>query len=485
MTIQEILSLDDDLKIIGYLRQRKTPAPDTLKLLHEWDPMFHDVMDKDKRPDSKVLKKEAWTDDKGLQHEAVYDTEPVNRIPIPLEQDITNIQTSFSVGKEPILKCTPNDEGEKDLLSVVRQVIKRNKLKYLNKKIVRSWFAEQEVAEYWYVVKDDGFWAKVLASVKSIVGLKVTPQYKLKCAIWSPFRGDKLYPHFDDAGNFDALAREYTVTDEANVTHSYFMLLTDTEVIKWDISKNFQRVEGESFRHGFKKIPAIYMYRRETLCKKIRPIRERLEKLVSNFADCIDMHFFPKIVVEGDMENKAPIDIGKSKLIKIENGGKVYYLNWEQTSDAVKLELDNNLNLCYTMTKTPRLSLDDLKGAGDVPSGRAFDFLFMGTQLSVENHYEEIGEYMQRRVNFLVSAVGSMSAALSKPSETIDIDVEMQHYSLDDMAEKIKNAKDACGQPIASQKTGILMAGLVEDAEEELKQIQREGNTPAVANSNS
>jgi hypothetical protein len=102
----------------------------------------------------------------------------------------------------------------------------------------------------------------------------------------------------------------------------------------------------------------------------------------------------------------------------------------------------------------------------------------MGTQLSVENHFEEVGEYMQRRVNFLVSAIGSINSYYEKSSETIDVDVVMQHYRLEDLAEKIKNAKDACGKPIVSQKTGIIMAGIVDDADDELKQIKQEEPAP-------
>lgn len=37
-------------------------------------------------------------------------------------------------------------------------------MRYNNKRIVRSWLSETEVAEYWYVVKDDSFWRKIHCS---------------------------------------------------------------------------------------------------------------------------------------------------------------------------------------------------------------------------------------------------------------------------------------------------------------------------------
>lgn len=474
MNIDEILAIEDDSKIISYLRKRKTPLPDAGKLEKDWNPMLHDVMDKKKRPDGKVLKKEAYIDSDGIRHAAVYEDEPVNRICLPIEQDITNVHTAFCVGKEPTLECETVSKDEELLLDVIKWTDKRNKIKYHNKRMVRSWMSEMEVAEYWYVVNDNRFWRKIYHSIKRFFSKSVTPMYSLRCAIWSPLRGDKLYPHFNDDGDYDALSREYIVTDEDGKTNTYLMCVTAKEVITWDITGEPRRLPERCFVHKFKKNPTIYMYRPDTICENIKPIRERLEKLMSNFADCIDMNFFPRLILEGDLVNEAPVDIGKSKMIKVENGGKVYYLNWTQTSDAVRLELENLWNNAYQLTNTPRLSLDNLKGLGDIPSGRAFEFLFMGTSISVENHYEVIGEALQRRYNFLISAIGSIDSSLESASDTIDVDVKMNKFSIDDMKEKIEIAMKACGKPIASLKTGVIMAGIVDNAEDEINQMMNE-----------
>ena len=130
------------------------------------------MVDKEKYPDRKVLEKEAekvYDEKTGKTYEveAKYKTEPVNRISIPLEQDIVNIQTAFTVGTEPSIECTPVNNDEQKLLDAVKAVFKSNKIKYQNKKIVRSWFSEQEVAEYWYVVDDDSFWTKFWNRIKS------------------------------------------------------------------------------------------------------------------------------------------------------------------------------------------------------------------------------------------------------------------------------------------------------------------------------
>lgn len=479
-TLEEIFALPTEAEKIYYLKYRRTPLPDAQRLLDDWDPDRHEVMDKNVRPDSKVIAEEGHKDPKtGKTYPAVYkndDVNPTNRIMLPLEQDITNIHTAWTVGKDPKINCKPNNDEEQELLNIVNAVNRKNKMRYNNKRIVRSWFSETEVAEYWYVVKDQGFWSKILAQVKRAFG-SVTPQYKLRCAIWSPFRGDKLYPLFDEKGDYIALSREYSVKDVDGSETTYFMTVTDAKVYRWRLDADWVKV-GE-FKHGFTKNPTIYSWRSKPLCHNIKPIRERLERLMSNFADCIDRCFFPYLILEGEIHG-TPQQSGKNRLIKITNGGKVYYLNWDQASDAVRLELDGLWSKAYQLTNTPQLSLEALKGLGDVPSGKAFQFLFMGTNLAVDNHAEVIGEHLQRRYNFLASAIGSLNAEYTQASQTIDIEVEIQPYTIDDIAEKIKNATDACGQPVASLKTGVMMAGLVDDVDDEVREIEEQNAANAM-----
>lgn len=474
-TLQEILALPTEAEKIYYLKYRRTPLPDAQALYKDWDPDKHDIMNPEIRPDNKVIVEEARVDSKtGKVIPPQYkkdDTNPTNRITLPLEQDITNIHTAWAVGNDPKVNCRPNNDQEKALLSIINSISRKNKMRYNNKRIVRSWLSETEVAEYWYVVKDEGFWRKILEQVKKTFGGTVVPQFNLRCAIWSPFRGDKLYPLFDDKGDYIALSREYSVKEADGTETVYFMTVTDDKVYKWRMETDWVKVS--EFKHMFSKNPTIYSWRSKPLCHNIRPIRDRLERLMSNFADCIDRCFFPYLILEGDIHG-TPQQSGKNRLIKITNGGKVYYLNWDQASDAVRLELDGLWSKAYQLTNTPQLSLDSLKGLGDVPSGRAFRFLFMGTDLAIDNHAEVIGEHIQRRYNFLVSAVGSLNAEYQKAAQTIDIETEIQPYTIEDIAEKVKIATEACGQPVASLKTGVMMAGITDEVDDEITEIQEE-----------
>lgn len=474
--INEVLALQDINQKIYYLKKgRKTDLPDAVKLYNDWNPNRHEIItDEDKYPKIKVtLKPEKKYTDPTTGKEY---TEPEqkklvdpNRIALPIEQDIVNIQTAFTVGTEPILDCKP-EASEEGLLAALKQVFKKNKIKYQNKKAVRSWLAEQEVAEYWYVVKDDGFWAKLKRKVAEIFG-KSMPEYRLKSVLWSPFRGDKLYPFFNDNGDLVALSREYKKKDLNDMEITCFMTITKDMVYQWEQTNGWQ--ETGSFRHGFKKMPIIYMYRSEAYCEKIKTLRIRLEKLLSNYADCIDYHFFPILMLFGDVQQLS--GELKNRIVQLTGmSANAQYLTWNQASETVKFEVETLLSQIYGLTNTPRISFDSLKGAGNAVSGVAFDYVFMSTHLNVENLNETVGEFMQRRVNFLVSALGSLNSNLEEASETIGIDVQMQPYRLENLADKIETALKAKNGELWSQRRAITFVGNIDNVLDEVEQIREE-----------
>lgn len=478
MTLEEILALPDIGQKISLLKKgRKTEHPNKVELWNDWNPAQHEILtDKEKYPDRKVLEKESESKfdektGKTYEVEAKYKTEEVNRISIPLEQDIVNIHTAFTVGIEPKIDCNPSDESEEKLLSAVRKVFKTNKIKFRNKKIVRSWLSEQEVAEYWYVVEDDSFWAKLWKSIKTSFGGKIKPNKKLKSVVWSPFRGDTLYPFFNDEGDFVSLSREYKKNvDDSEVT--LFMTITDSWVYIWNESS---LTEENSFKHGFKKIPVIYAYRPEAYCAKIKTFRVRLEKLLSNYADCVDYHFFPLLKLIGDVIGFA----GKTKdrIVKLENGADAQYLTWNQVPDTVKFEAENLTNMAYNMTNTPRISFEEMKGIGNV-SGIALKLMFMNAHMAVSNHAEDIEEFLQRRVNFIVSALSSINPTEFRiAASTIEIETEVVPFMIDDVKDKVTTAVSAVSGGVWSRREGIIFAGNADRLEEELKEIEDDMKT--------
>ena len=471
----EIFELPTWEERINFIKNsRRTPMPNVKQLREDWMPENHKVNDKKWREDMRVVVNDRYVDSKGVEHPAEFKTEPVARISLPIEQDIVNIHTAFTVGNEPTLKCNTEDEGELDLLRVLKKICKDNKLRFQNKREVRSWLSETDICEYWYRYESSGFWRKVWGKVASLVGLTVQPKYKMRMQIWSPFRGDKLYPLYSDNGqDFIGIGREYEYPLPNHSTKHCFMLVTDKKVYQIEyVNGPWNDSDGYPFDHGFTKTPAIYSGRRRALCEEIRGARESLESLTSDFSDAIKQNFFPKLILQGDLVNGGAEPIGKSHLLKISGEGKAYYLNWNQTSDMVKTQIDNLLVRCYSLTDTPLISFDQLKGTGQFPSGTAFDYMFMATLFAVDRHWEDMGEFFQRRVNFLISAIGSLVPSMKPASETVDVEVEQRPYRIEDLSKRISDAASGVDSGVMSRKQGVMLVGIVDEYQSELEEIE-------------
>lgn len=467
MNIEEINQITDIKERIKELKKYPAKRPKTEELLNDWDYNKHDVFSEEKRKKRKVLVKEAVLNaDDTVREPAKFKWEEVNRIALPLEQDIVNIHTAFTVGEEPTLECETDDDTENTFFDILKRIYKQNKLKYANKRVVRTWMSECEVAEYWYTVESQSWWQRILSK---ITGTK--PTRKLKSVIWSPFRGDKLFPYFNEYGDLIAFSREYKTKDENGKDIEKFMVIDSKEVATYSDNEEIDR-----FAHGFEKMPIIYMAREKPLCDKIRTIRNRLEVLISNFADCLDYNFYPKLVATGELQGIQ--DRGTtSEIINLSgDGASVSYLTWQQSPEMAKMEFENLTERAYSLTNTPRISFENLKGAGNALSGRAFKFMFMGTHLEVSNHAEVVEEFLQRRVNFITSAIGTLYPKMQKVSETIIIDTEIVPYMIDNLTERITDAVSAVQGGISSLETGIVLAGLTDRVKEEQELIEASKN---------
>ena len=129
-TLEEIFALSTEAEKIYYLKSRRTPLPDAQALYKDWDPDKHDIMNPEIRPDNKVIVEEEHTDPaSGKKIPPQYkkdDTNPTNRIMLPLEQDITNIHTAWAVGNDPKINCKPNNDQEKNLLSIINSISRKS-----------------------------------------------------------------------------------------------------------------------------------------------------------------------------------------------------------------------------------------------------------------------------------------------------------------------------------------------------------------------
>lgn len=480
----------EDFKIINLINEKNGETAQVIEELrkHRYIPMpevdeadkaldieQHDINDRNLRKD-KIVLVEAGDESEELNSSTTLNVngesgngkprtrvEKVNRIALALQQLIINRAVSFTFGNDVLYNCTPADDSEKAVQKALQRILYDVKSMSLNRRVARSVFGYKEVAEYWYVVEGAhnryGFPAK----------------NKLKCAVFSPKYGDKLYPYFDETGDMIAFSREFSRSSESSEldVRNYFETYTATEHYLWQrTSSGFEVVEGYPKENKLGKIPIVYGHQNKFETEDVDKLIDRLETLLSNFGDTNDYHAAPKIFCTGEIKN-----FGKKgeagTVIEGEEGATMNYVSWQSAPEAVKLEIETLLKMIYTITQTPDISFDSVKGLN--LSGVALKLLFMDAHLKVQDKREIFDEYLQRRVNIILAYLKSMNTKLASACESIEIEPEIVPYMIADDMSELQYWMQANGNnPVLSQYESIEKAGLSSNPTKTIDLINKE-----------
>lgn len=430
--------------------------------LYEWKafkqyyPKYHEVHDKAKRKD-KVINVPLPNSEPNANGD--YPTQqqvvPLNRISLAIQKLITSRKTAFVTGGTVSLQGKTTDETEERLLEEVNYVWRNNKLQFKNSDIFKRMVSETECAEIWYSkVNDD-----------NTVDLRVN--------IYSPAKGYDLVPVFDAHGDLIAFGLGYEEEIESSKIE-YF------DVYDKDFITRHIKVGNEEWRlrdvdgvvvlenplpNPYGKIPVIY-YQSSPCWEDVQPIIERLETLMSNLGDVNDYNGSPILFAEGDIEGFS--QKGETgKIIQGKEGAKLSYVDWNHAPESIKLEIETLENYIYTITQTPNISFKEMKGLGSALSGVAMDRVFIDGHLNAKDYQNGVyGEGIQRRVNFLKTALASIYPELKKALE-MEITPVFSIFSIDNDEDKVKVAMMANGNlPVMSHKESIAYAGLAQEPQE-------------------
>ncbi|OUN69487.1 phage portal protein [Barnesiella sp. An55] len=481
MTIEELLekSGSELTNVINELRNgRNTPEPNSKEYAAQYDPKLHEVNDRRKRPD-KLVVVDKDSDEYGevkrinpnveLTTEQGFRIEPVARIALAIQKLIVKRAVAFTFGNPVTYNANPEDEAQKALLQAVNRVFYDVKEETLNRRIARSLYSTTEVAELWYPVETEPH---------ELYGFK--KNIKFKVAVFSPMFGDRLYPYFDEARDLIAFSREFTRKDRDLITRTYFETYTKDKHYLWSCEGlettnggNWKLVEGYPKDITIGKIPIIYASQPQVEWEDVQSLIDRLEKLLSNFADTNDYHASPKIFVQGKVVGFARKGEAGA-IIEGEQGATAQYLSWANAPESVKLEIDTLLRMIYTITQTPDISFDTVKGLGAI-SGIALQLLFMDAHLKVQDKTEIFSEYLQRRINVLKAFMGQANINWKEAANRLIVEPKITPYIIEDELSKINILQAANGQKqIASRKATIQRLGWAENVDDEEAAIQAE-----------
>jgi SPP1 family phage portal protein len=436
------------------------------------DPLEHDVCNRSKRPDKKVKIDPDDPDYNTNDNNAIsvttgsiqttgYRIEPVARVALALQKLIVSRAIAFLFGNKVNLEAEPENDSQKAVLKAVKRIMYDVKDKSLNRRIARNMFSCTEVAEYWYPVEKK----------HNVYGFE--SKFKLRCAIFSPLYGDNLYPYFDETGDMVAFSREFSITQNT-ITKNYFETYTDKAHYLFELSGNGTAlVEGYPKKIEIGKIPVVFGNQPQVEWADVQNLIDRLEKLLSNFADTNDYHASPKIFVSGKITGFAKK--GESgAIIEGEDGATANYLSWANAPESVKLEIETLLRMIYTITQTPDISFESVKGLSAI-SGVALKLLFMDAHLKVADHQEVFDEYLQRRISIVKAYVGKFNTQLESEAENLQIEPVITPYIIKDEAAEIKIWQDANGgNAVMSQKASFQKAAMTSDTDADFEQYKTE-----------
>lgn len=470
--IEEILTLSDVYQIHSLLTSRKQGFKTPLNILEaQWEPSKHQIFDKNIRP-LKTIKVPSGKIDPTTGRQIYTDKKiDVCRIAIPVQQSIVDMVVSFMLMNEVTYKVSNHgekyetlNEKQQQLYDALKHCFHDNKMRYFDKRLVRTVCKECEAAELWYMETDD----------------KGKFKGRIKNQLLSPTRGDKLYPHFTDTHDMDGFAREYYTFDELGTTFLHFDVYTDRYVYQY-----MNTEEGWNLKdvrpHGFTKIPVVYYRQDEAEWERVQWAIDRVETCISNWGDTNDYFGTPKYFIQGDLKGFA--EKGEQGAVFV--GGKdtkMNVLSWDSSPESVRGEIAYLFNIIYSFTQTADISFENMKQLGNNTSGAAIRLMFTAPYMRADLKTELYGEMFTRRCNIVVNGICNTGAYIKGISqdilESMDFEPVFKPYLPKNDVELLQLITSSNnGAQSTSKRRAIELNPLNDDPDkvmEEIKQEQQE-----------
>jgi hypothetical protein len=391
----------------------------------------------------------------------------VSKIPFPFPAKIVRTATHFLFGGQMKVSSERNDEPANVFSDVW---VKDLKMQNMLKRLATTCMIETKAALLFFPqpIKDGEDPAR-------------TKELKLRCMLLHSGNGE-FFPHFNDYGDMDAFIRVYEITNVENKTIRRAKIYTQEQII-WltDEDGSWEYEKGE--KNLFGKIPVVYVEQQNPEWEDVTHLIDGFENRISRLADTNDYFGEPLLKIFGNASrspNKE--EVGKVVEFEMKEGidGKVIhgdaeYATWDQTPASIKLELETAWEGIFSMTSTPDLSFNNVKGMGPV-SGIALRLMFMDAIIKREEKGEIFYDALNRCISVVIAGIsGYTNVKYNGTLDRDDISVEFTDQLPDDMAEAIDTLVAATGgKPILSQESGASLSPFTKDAKQEIERLRGE-----------
>lgn len=461
-SLEEILDRSRRIDaIISDLQEKSTTPPSWGYLQKVLNPSMHDIVHdrqgrQDKvRPGGKVDK--------------------AARLAIGLERLLCKRinQFTFTLPVKRVYSNIDDNQTRRDIANAIERIYERAHINSMNIKRGFAYFASCEIFTLWYVVKrqnnDYGF----------------NSEYKLRCRTFSPLNDDvTLYPLLDEYNDMIAFSVAYQerVMDE---DVDFFETWTSDKHYKWRKDKGYGWVDEIVYEDGdgnitygddiqIGKIPGSYAWKDEpTFVEGTPELRKDVEYTHSRDSDVVAYNAAPILKVAGGI--KGGEDKGEVRRVyRVENGGDVAYVSWNQSQEATKSHVDRSLDLFWQLNQMPDTSFKNMMGLGNIGYDARMTVL-MDALLRTGEESQPLIEFFERECNVIKAFLKQMNKAWASEVDNVVVTHQIQPYVLkNEEAEINLRLKANGGKAIESQLESIERYGKSKDAQATLDQIQEE-----------
>ncbi|TDO68746.1 SPP1 family phage portal protein [Flavobacterium chryseum] len=395
------------------------------------------------------------------------------RIPIDYQKKIVSTATAFEVGKPVTL--IPSEVN--DLSELIKMIWKTNRIDSLLQKLISLKKAETQGAIQFYItdIKENSLFGKILNF------LKLKSQAKeIKSKLLDNTKG--VMTPFFVGDNMVAFMWEYKAKNAAGKELNHLEIWDELNYHYLNDESGKIAYVDKSLPHGFDRIPIVYVGQDEPEWFIVRELIDRYETSLSKLGGSNDYTAYPLLQIFGEV-NSFPDRDDNGKIlefkIKVDDDGKEHhgraeFLTAANAADRAKLEFDNVKDLIYSISHTPDLSFNNLKGMGDV-SGVALKLMFLDAVIKATMNEGDNRTTIERILNVITSGVvKTTNTSLAKFALTLYYDIIFNSIIPDDVktATDIITSLKAAG--LLSTLSAIKLIDMVENPDEELKLINAE-----------
>jgi len=400
------------------------------------------------------------------------------RIPINFAKKIVTTSAAFELGKPVTL--TPSVDN--NLAKLVKEIWKVNRCDSTLQKILKLKKAETQGAIHVYIadVKESSLLNKILVTL----ALK-SQKKEIKTKVLDNKNGI-MTPYFDATGDLILFMWEYEVVNSDDKTVKHIEIWDDKLFYHFTDESGSMATSDKKKTHGFDRIPIIYDSQDFPEWFDVKEMIDRIETTMSKLGASNDYTAYPLLQIFGKVESFPDKDESGKVLqfpISMDDDGKpvhgkAEFLTADTAAESQKLELEKLEDFIYSISSTPNLSFDNVKGIGAV-SGIALKLMFLDAMLKASMNEGENRTMIERLLNVIISGiVNTTTTSLKKDSETLYFDVEFNSILPDDLKEAVEIVSAATAAGIMSKKTGVSYLSMTDNADEELSQIEREVKIP-------